>query len=230
MNTILITGANRGIGLEFAKQYLNNGWRVIACCRKPDEAHELKKLKDQNRFLTILPLDTSMNESIHHLSQLIKDEPIDLLLNNAGVWGPQNQTFGKTDSTAALEVFKINTLAPLLIVEVLINNIANSQLKLIANMSSNMGSISHNTQGDSYIYRASKAALNAITKSMAIDLKEKGIIVVSLHPGWVQTDMGSSNAPISPAESVKGMREVLSHLTLAKTGNFIDYDGHKLDW
>lgn len=230
MNTLLITGANRGIGLELAKQYLNNGWRVIACCRKPEEAHELEKLKSQTTSLQVLPLDTASSQSIGNLRSLVKDEPIDLLINNAGIWGAQDQTFGKTDDVAAMQVFKINTLAPLLIAEALLNNIANSRLKLIANMSSIMGGIGHNTQGGSYIYRASKAALNAITKNMAIDLKEKGIIAVSLHPGWVQTDMGGANASITPAESVKGINKILDKLTLAETGNFIDYAGHKLDW
>jgi NAD(P)-dependent dehydrogenase (short-subunit alcohol dehydrogenase family) len=164
------------------------------------------------------------------LANQIQNEPIDILMNNAGIWGPQNQSFGFTDPVAWLEVFKVNTIAPQLLAEAFIHNIAKSQLKIIANMVSSMGSITLNTFGGFPIYRSTKAALSAITKSMAIDLKDKNITVIALHPGWVKTDMGGPNAKITAEESVKGLKSILSQLSIKDSGTFIGYNGDELAW
>jgi NAD(P)-dependent dehydrogenase (short-subunit alcohol dehydrogenase family) len=226
MHTVLITGANRGLGLEMARQYFADGWHVIACCRDPEQAHALHKLKDN---IKILQVDVSDAHSIKDLTHHIGNQPIDILLNNAGVL-PEDQAFGTVEAELLIETFKVNTVAPFILSEVLLENIAASDLKIIANMSSVMGSIAENSSGGHYAYRSTKAALNAMTKSMAIDLKAQGIKVVVLHPGWVQTAMGGPNATLAPEESVQNIRTLLSTLSLADSGSFMRYDGGKLTW
>ena len=226
MHTVLITGANRGLGLEMAKQYSAEGWQVIACCRDPEQADALRKLSND---IKVLKLDVSDTHSIKDLLHHVGNQPIDILLNNAGVL-PEDQAFGTIEAELLIDTFKINTVAPFILAEGLFKNIAASNLKVIANMSSVMGSIDQNSSGGDYAYRSTKAALNAITKSMAIDLKPHGIKVVVLHPGWVQTDMGGANAMITSEESVKNIRKVLSNLSPADSGTFIRYDGCKLTW
>lgn len=227
MHTILITGANRGIGLEMAKQYSADGWKVIACCRDPAKADELQQLK---HVPEILPLDVANTQSIHNLIQRMAKEPIDILMNNAGVWGPKKQDFGDTDAEAMIEVFKVNTLAPLLLAEGLVKNIMAGDLKMIVNIGSMMGSMALNSSGGDYAYRSSKAALNAITKSMAIDLKPQGITVIALHPGWVQSNIGGPNASLTPKESVLTIRKYLSTLKKGDSGNLINLEGNHLAW
>lgn len=226
MHTVLITGANRGLGFEMAKQYSADGWQVIACCREPAQADALRKLGND---IKIVKLDVSDMHNIKDFLHHVGNQPIDILLNNAGVL-PQEHGFGTVETELLIDTFKINTVAPFLLAEVLFKNIAASDLKIIANMSSVMGSIDQNSSGGHYAYRSTKAALNAITKSMAIDLKVQGIKVVVLHPGWVQTDMGGANAMITPQESVKSIRTVLSNLRPDDSGTFIRYDGSKLAW
>lgn len=231
MQTILITGANKGIGLELVKQYAEAGWRSFACCRLPAEANELQKLHlHYPDLIRIYPLDVKDNKSINTLKTFIQNTPIDILINNAGIWGPAEQAFGSIQSEAWLEAFKTNTIAPLLLAEVFIHNILQGKIKTIVNISSNMGSIELNHSGNDYIYRSTKAALNMVTKTMAMDLKTQGITAVAIHPGWVKTDMGGSHALLSPAESVQGIKKVLDKLTLSDSGNFIDYQGNLLPW
>lgn len=230
MNNLLVTGANRGIGLELVKQYAKAGWYVLACCRTPEKADGLQDIKKNYPNVDIFKLDVSEPSDINHLASQLKDKPIDILFNNAGVWGPSNQHFGFADSTAWIEVFKINAIAPQLLAEALINNIENSRLKTIVNMVSTLASITENTSGDLYIYRSTKAALSAITKSMATDLKDKKITVIALHPGWVKTDMGGQNAPLTVEESVSAMKTVLSQLSLKDSGTFVGYDGKSSAW
>ena len=233
MNTILITGANRGIGLEMAKQYSQDGWQVLACCRKISNVNNLQELAHStNNQVKIFQLDVVDDKSVHALAQQIKDTPVDILMNNAGVYGPQEATFGSVSNVAIawLNVFNINAISPLRIAEAFLKNVTNSRVKIIANMSSAMGSITENAEGKNYIYRSSKAALNAVTKSLALDLQPHGVTVVSLHPGWVQTDMGGPNALLDVQTSVQGIKKVLSTLSLKDTGNFLRYDGAAIAW
>ncbi|MFU8797310.1 MAG: SDR family oxidoreductase [Gammaproteobacteria bacterium] len=232
MNTILITGANRGIGLELSRQYYQDGWHVIACIRNVEKKSELDKLTNhpsQGR-LSIYALDVTHPKEIHTLAKQLENQPIDILFNNAGIWGASNQALETTEPAAWLNTFKVNVIAPLLMVRSFVQQVEKSSLKIIANMSSIMGSISLNTSSGEYIYRSSKAALNAVTKNLSIDLKDQGIIAVALHPGWVQTDMGGELASITPETSVKGLHKVLSSLSLEDTGTFISYDGLRLSW
>lgn len=231
MQTTLITGANRGIGLELVKQYLDDKWRVIACCRDPNHANELQQLQQQfASTLTICKLDVADYQAIKSLSQQLANEKIDVLINNAGVIGAHGDTLDTIDPSVWLETFKINSIAPTLMTQAFANQVGQSQNKLIVNVSSTMGSIAENTSGGYYIYRSSKSALNAVTKSLSIELKPKGITVISLHPGWVQTDMGGKEAPLAPELSVAGIRMVLSDLTINETGLFVAFDGRKIPW
>ncbi len=229
--SILITGANRGIGLEMARQYLAEGWRVFACCRQPDKATELAQLAHQGQGrLSVHALDVREEDSIAALKGELGTEPLDILLNNAGVFGPREQGFGSVHAADWLEALRVDTLAPLFMAQALVDNVAASRQRLIANISSRMGSIGENTSGGFYIYRSAKAGLNAVIKSLAIDLAPRGITTVALHPGWVQTEMGGPGAQITPAQSVTALRGVLARLTPAQSGTFLDMDGSTIPW
>jgi NAD(P)-dependent dehydrogenase (short-subunit alcohol dehydrogenase family) len=225
---VLITGANRGIGLEFAKQYAADGWNVLACCREPQSANALQTLANTHGNVRVFALDVANFAQIDALASQLKDEAIDVLINNAGVYS--HSTFGDTHYDEWAKAFKINAMASLKMAEAFVQNITKSQLKKIATLTSKMGSIDDNTSGESYIYRTSKTALNMVMKSLSIDLKPYGICVVTLHPGWVQTDMGGPNAWINAQTSVSGLRKVIENLSLSNTGKFIAYDGKEIAW
>ena len=225
---ILITGANRGIGLEFTKQYAADGWNVLACCRHPQSALDLQALAQANANIKIQPLDVADFAQIDALALQLKDESIDVLINNAGVY--PHSSFGDTNYDDWAAAFKVNSMAPLKMAEAFVQHISRSQLKKIATLTSKMGSLDDNTSGESYSYRSSKTAVNMVMKSLSIDLKPYGISVVTLHPGWVQTNMGGSNALVSAQTSVTGLRKVIDGLSLATTGRFIAYDGKAINW
>lgn len=232
MKTALITGANRGIGLEFCRQYVVEGWRVMACSRYPEKSDVLKKLAAQYPGLVeIHTLDVADHVQIERLAQELADQSIDLLINNAGIYPDSDQGgFGHTDYAEWLQAFRINTMAPLKMAETFAAQIARSKHKTIVTITSKMGSIADNSGGGNYLYRSSKAAVNMVVKSLAVDLKPIGITAVVFHPGWVQTDMGGPNAMISAEQSVSGMRQVISRLTLADSGKFFGYDGNVIPW
>lgn len=227
--TLCITGANRGIGLEFVRQSLADGWQVIATCREPAKAESLRELAA--RFperLRIETLDVRDWDAIERFGEKLKNTPIDWLVNNAGIYGGEGQRFGKIDRSRWLEVLETNTLAPLKVVESLSGSLKPGGV--IASVSSRMGSIADNNSGAAYLYRSSKAALNAVNKSLAVDLEERGLVCVVLHPGWVKTDMGGPGAAIDAKTSVSGIRQVLDKLGPADSGKFFNYDGKELSW
>lgn len=226
--TVLITGANRGLGLEFTKQYAAIGWNVLACCREPQSASALQAIASTNSNVAIHTLDVSQFNQIDTLAAELKNQNIDVLINNAGVY--PHSTFGDTNYDAWASAFKVNAMATLKMAEAFVQNITRSQLKKMAVLTSKMGSIDDNTSGESYAYRSSKTAVNMVMKSLSIDLKPYGISVVTLHPGWVQTDMGGPNGLISAYTSVSGLRSVIDGLSLASTGKFIAYDGKEIAW
>jgi NAD(P)-dependent dehydrogenase (short-subunit alcohol dehydrogenase family) len=225
---VLITGANRGIGLEFTQQYAQDGWNVLACCRDPQHAGTLQALAKSYANIRILLLDVADFAQIDALALQLKNDKIDVLINNAGVY-PES-SLADADTEDWLEAFKINTIAPLKMVTAFTTHVANSELKKIATLSSKMGGMSDNTSGGSYIYRSTKTAVNMVMKSLSIDVKPAGIAVVTLHPGWVLTDMGGSNALINTKTSVTGLRQVIEDLNLSNTGKFIAYDGKEIAW
>ena len=228
--SILITGTNRGIGLEFVKHYLKNNEKVIATCRNKNSAKDLLKLKNTTSNLSLVELDVSNPNSINEFASNITDQPIDTFINNAGVFGPRNNEFGNFNAKEWLDVFNINTIAPLLITQKILKNLRLGKNKKLAFISSKVGSIEDNTGGGMYIYRTSKTALNQVIKSLSIDLKEENFIAVALHPGWVQTDMGGPNALIDTKTSVKGMAEVIDNLAPKNSGKFYNYDGSPIPW
>lgn len=230
MSTIFITGANRGLGLEFVRQYAAKNDHVIACCRNPLHAQALQELAQKHKNISVCKLDVTSEIDLSYLKDSLGDEPIDVLINNAGVLDTRDQGFIDIDDQTWLDVFRTNTIAPYEVSQMFINNVKASAQKIIVNMGSSMGSITENTSGSYYAYRSSKAALNAVTKSMSIDLRDFGITVVSLHPGWVKTDMGGEGSNITPEVSVAGSIQVISQLTLAKSGKFLRYTGEELPW
>ncbi len=229
--TILITGANRGIGLELARSFADRGWRVLACCRSPQKAAELAELADRYpKQVDIQRLEVTDAGQLKALSETLKGEPIDILFNNAGVSGPKKQDFGETDPTEWLEVLRVNVVAPLKVSEALVDQVAGSRRKIIAVMGSQLGSIADNGSGGMYAYRSSKTAVHQVAKCMAVDLKERGITVVVFHPGWVRTSMGGPQAPTQPAESAAGLTRVLLTLTPEQSGHFLSWEGKELPW
>lgn len=229
--TVLITGASRGIGLEFVKFYAERGARVYACCRQPESARDLAALAARSGGLVqVQPLDVTNERQVANLKAVLGDTPVDILINNAGIYGQDDARFGNTDVEAWLQAFRVNTIAPVKIAEALVENVARGTRRVMAFLSSKMGSIDDNGSGGSYVYRTSKTALNMAVKSMSIDLAPRGIAVVALHPGWVLTDMGGPSAEIDTATSVSGMARVLDGLDAANSGRFYEYDGSVIPW
>jgi NAD(P)-dependent dehydrogenase (short-subunit alcohol dehydrogenase family) len=225
--TVLITGASRGLGYEFARQYAMAGWRVIATCRGAKDMEALTKLGSE---VEVYKLDVTDHDQILALAHTLRRESIDVLLNNAGVHGPRPSRFGAIDYEAWEQVFRINTLGPMRMAECFVDHIARSDRKLIVQISSFMGSISGNEVGGAYTYRSTKAAVNAVTKNLAVDLRDRGIIVISMHPGWVTTDMGGPGADLEPTESIRAMRKVFEGIKRGDTGQFLNYDGSIISW
>ncbi len=228
---VLITGASRGLGLEMVRYGMEQGWRLYACCRHPQRADSLLKTAQlANGRVSVHVADLSELATLQALAYELRSDALDMLIHNAGVYGSMAHQFGKVDVTSWRETFMVNTIAPLKLTELLVENLRMGQGRTLAFLSSKMGSMADNTSGGSYIYRSSKAALNAVVKSLSRDLHDDGIKVVALHPGWVKTDMGGPNAEITPRQSVSQMMRHLQALTLADSGRFIDIDGSDIPW
>jgi NAD(P)-dependent dehydrogenase (short-subunit alcohol dehydrogenase family) len=219
---VVVTGANRGIGLEFARQLHEAGAEVIGTARKPEAAVELKALG-----VRVEQLDVTDPESVAALKEAIGDAPVDALLNNAGIF-PSRGGIEAADPQEYARVYDVNVIGPLRVTQALLPNLRAGERKLVMNMSSGLGSIASNGRGSSAGYRESKSALNMMTRSMAAELD--GFICIAMSPGWVRTDMGGPNARLSPEESVSGMLAVLAATTTADSGRYLDYKGDELDW
>ncbi len=238
MKRILVTGSSRGLGLEFVKQLLDKGNQIIACNRNPLKYPDLSELK--NKFedkLVLIDLDVSSKDSIDNAFTLISKEVdgLEILINNAGIrFGGEKycDELGKLHKEDFCNIFSVNTVAPVLIVEKFLPLIRNGRNPVIVNISSTSGSIGRRSRkGGGYSYGASKAALNMITKSLSIDLEEDSITVISMHPGWVKTSMEyTENAPLTTYESIKGMNRIIEGLSVKDTGKFFDWEGNELPW
>lgn len=229
MKTILITGANRGIGLELTRRYLDNGDSVIACCRAPKKASDLQELKQAGATIEVHALEVTDSGTIAALKDAIGTRPIDILINNAGVIGPNRQSVMDMDFDGFLEALNINTLAPLRMLQAFLPNLkAATQPKAIT-ISSRMGSFT-SIGTDRVAYRTSKSAVNRLMFAAAGDLKPDGIVVAVMHPGWVRTDMGGPSATLSPTESAAGLARVIEKLNLSDSGGYFDCDGSKIGW
>jgi NAD(P)-dependent dehydrogenase (short-subunit alcohol dehydrogenase family) len=230
-STYFITGCNRGLGLEFVRQLLARGQRVIATCRDIATATDLTALTlKHSGQLSLVEMDVSDEASMREAVALLNDEAIDVFINNAGMYGPRDANFGNVDGPAMAEVLYTNAVAPVLLTQLLIDNVRKGSGKKLVYVSSKMGSIADNGRGGSYIYRSSKTALNSVVKSLALDLAPEGIATATLHPGWVRTDMGGPIGLIDAPESVSGMLNVIDGLSVANTGQFFNYDGATIAW
>jgi len=226
----VITGASRGIGLEFVQQLLRRGDTVDAGVRSPEGARRLEPLtREAGNRLRIHLLDVESDASIRSFAADVCTAPVDVLINNAGVLG-QWCAFTEVDYTDMVRTFAINALGPLRVTTALLPALRRSPVRKVAHVSSDMGSVASNTQGGAYAYRMSKAALNMGVRSLASDLRGEGLITVLLHPGWVQTDMGGSKAPLPVADSVRGMLRIIDGLGPEQSGRFLDYQGAEVPW
>ena len=231
MPSVLITGANRGLGLEFARQYAADDWQVYAGYRDLSSASKLRRSANTSENkIRIMALDVTDPAGIKAASAELDGQAIDVIINNAGVMGAQGQTIGNIDYKAWANVLDVNTMGPMRISEAFVDHVARSQRKLIVTLTSGMGSITDNTSGGSIAYRSSKAAVNMVMRSLAIDLAPRGITCVVVNPGWVLTDMGGPQATMTPAESVKKMRDLIETLGPAQSGQFFNHDGREYPW
>lgn len=222
--TVLITGANRGLGLEFARQYAADGWRVIATARNPERADELKALS-----VEMATLDVADPASVARLASTLEGRPIDLLINNAGIF-PRVRSIEDIDFEDYSRTLDVNTVGPVRVTRALLPNLRASEKKTIVNITSRLGSIDLTDNGVFYGYRESKAALNMFTRTLANELKPEGFTCLTIHPGWVQTDMGGANANLTPEESISGMRAVIAKLGPEDTGTYWSYSGEEVPW
>ena len=224
MTTIMITGASRGLGLEFARQFYSKECRVIATCRNPKNANELNAIGD----IDIHSLDVTDDKSVANLADKLRGENIDILINNAGVIG-QREGFGRLDYDIWAETMDTNVFGPMRVAEAFRDNVMNSEKKQMIFITSRMGSITEAVP-NAYVYRSSKAALNMAVKCLSVELEQQGLIAVLFHPGHVQTDMGGQAAPVTPQKSIEGMKNQIVALTRDDNGRFLSYDGHQIPW
>jgi NAD(P)-dependent dehydrogenase (short-subunit alcohol dehydrogenase family) len=226
MTAVLITGANRGLGFEFARQYLADGWLVFAACRYPATASELERLGRGGK-LNVIAMDVTDSESIRNAALPLKEVAIDVLINSAGIAGAKT---GNVNYDSWAHVFDVNTMGPLRVLESFSDHIARGKRRLVVTITSGMGSLADNNSGGSIAYRSSKAAVNMVMRSATIDLAPRGISCVLVNPGWVRTDMGGPKAPLSPQESVTAMRRLIETFGPNHSGKFYNYDGRKYPW
>ncbi|MCG8405292.1 MAG: SDR family oxidoreductase [Phycisphaerales bacterium] len=230
-STYLITGANRGIGLEFAGQLAAKGISVIAGVRNPESAETLHGLN-----IPVETLDVANTVSVTAFAERLEGRPVDVLINNAGISATHadDPREGRPLEQLKLDemprLFDVNSIGPVRVTQALLPNLRAGRRKVVVNISSNLGSITDNTEAGWYAYRASKAALNMLNRSMAIELGAEGFTCVVIHPGWVRTDMGGPEAPLSTKESVTGMLNVIDQLTTKDNGCFLDYHGQTMPW
>ena len=232
MPAILITGSNRGLGFEWTYQYAKSGWKVHATCRHPEKASDLHQLKEEFPNINIHKLDVTHDDEINSLAKSLRHIPIDILVNNAGVYFEKfrQSSLGKIDFSEWEETFRVNTLGAVRVTSSFMDHVARSDKKLVVAITSHMGSIAEISSPESYAYRSSKAALNAAMKGISLELQPRGVGVLLLHPGWVQTRMGGPGALITTEESVNGMRSVIDRFNSYQSGTFYRYDGSMIPW
>ena len=238
MQRILITGANRGLGLAFSRRYLERGERVFAGCRRPETARQLHELQvTYPQRLTIISLDVADADSIHTSHAVVGSQVdgLDVLINNAGIYSSHgsdepSERLGGLNFEDALTVLRVNAVAPLIVAQQYLDLLQAGREAKIISISSGYGSVSANTGGFPYYYSASKAALNMFMRSLAADAKRWRITTVLLDPGWVSTDMGGRGAPLTPQQAVEGMIRVIDTLTPRHSGRFFTRQGHEQVW
>jgi NAD(P)-dependent dehydrogenase (short-subunit alcohol dehydrogenase family) len=238
MPAILVTGASRGIGLGLCRVYAQGGWHIFACCRNPDGAEELRQLQDAHGGgFEVLHLDVEDQHSVVALKHRLLGHPIDVLLHSAGYYGVKGideadgfGRFGESDFTDWIRIFTVNVIGVMRVCEALVENVAASDQRKIVALTSSAGSIGANVGGNQYGYRASKAGLNSIIKSMAVNLADRGIATLTVHPGLVKTDMGGRFGTIDVDTSARGIIDRINTLSPESSGRFLRYDGEQIPW
>ncbi len=236
MSSVLITGANRGLGLDFVRQYLQDGWRVFACSRTAGDT--LTAMAASEARLSLHKLDVADHQQIDALAAALRGQAIDVLLNNAGMFGRigfaeggvEAQSFGRSDFDDWAQVYRVNVMGPMKMAEAFVEHVAASEQRKIVTTTSMLGSMGLNNIGGLYAYRSSKAAVNAVMHSMGIDLKPRGIIAVAIHPGWARTGMGGPQAELDSETAVQGVREVIAGLSVNSLGHVTAYSGEQLPY
>jgi NAD(P)-dependent dehydrogenase (short-subunit alcohol dehydrogenase family) len=235
MPTVFVTGANRGLGLEFVRQYAAEGWRVLAACRDPEGADDLRRVDGE---VFVHRLDVTDDADIEALQAALADEAIDVLINNAGIGGVGDgnpirtgiTAMDKADPAGWAQAFRVNSIAPFLVTCALLRQVLSGTQRKVVTVSSTLGSIGDNTSGGQYAYRSSKSAVNMVVRNLAHDLTDRGVICVAVNPGWVRTRMGGPSAPKSPEESIAALRRLIDGLTTDDTGRFYNHDGSAIPW
>ena len=224
---VLITGTSRGIGLELARQYAQDGARVLACCRSPQSTEALQGLAKTGR-VSVHAMDVADENSIRAAAREIGDRPLDILINNAGISGGKNQSLDNIDTADWLQAFQAMSIGPFRVVQAFRENLRRAENPKIVTVTSQIGASTWGS-GGIYVYASAKAAVNRVMQSLARDLKDEAIVAL-VHPGWVRTDMGGANADISPEESAAGIRKLAAGLTRADTGKFYKWNGDIHPW
>jgi NAD(P)-dependent dehydrogenase (short-subunit alcohol dehydrogenase family) len=231
MPTVMITGANRGLGFEFAKQYAAGGWCVFAACRHPTSSESLRLLAEGSKGLVeVVTMDVTDLRSVKQAAAQVGDGAIDVLINSAGIAGKPGQRAGNVDYESWATVLNVNTMGPLRVTETFIDHLARGERKLAVTITSGMGSVTDNTSGGSIAYRSSKAVVNMVMRSVAIDFASRGVACVLVNPGWVKSDMGGPGASLTPTESVTALKRLIETLGPAQSGKFFNYDGQEYSW
>jgi len=232
MQSILVTGSNRGLGLEWVRQYAEQGWRVFATCRFPEQADALQQLAERYPTLTVHRLDVTNADHVHQLVDELATYPLDILVNNAGVyferWG--KDTLGMIDYAAWIETYQVNVLGAMRMTEAFRQPLARGNKPLVIMTTSHMGSIADIAGPNDYAYRSSKTALNAVVKGLSYELAPLGIGILLVHPGWVRTRMGGNTGRFTVSESVGNMRRLVENFTIQNSGRFYRYDGEIIPW
>lgn len=236
MPSVLITGTSRGLGLEFVRQYAKEGWEIHACARK--SSAELAELAKKYPSVSVHELEVTDHTAVDALSNKLKNTALDMLINNAGIYGPSDDFRGHGQNLETMDfalwrrVFETNTLAPYKMTQAFLSQLEKGQKKMVVMLSTEMASLAEMKDSGmtSTCYQSSKAALNMAGISLAHELKPRGVAVLLLHPGWVKTDMGGNSAPLTPEESIAGLRKVIAASTLRDTASYRDYSGRTLAW
>ena len=234
--TWLITGANRGIGLEFVRQLAAAGETVIATARNPEQADALQAIKADYPTVSLVALDLEDHASIKTMAASLGDVAIDVLINNAGLYGGSWDNASHRQSATSMDydlweqIMRVNVMAPYAVIQSLLPNLMRGARKLVVNMSSDLGSIANNLQGQSYAYRSSKAALNMVSKGLSAELGAEGVTVIAMAPGWTQTDLGGQNAQWPVADSVANQLRVIGSISAADNGRFVNLLGETVPW
>ncbi len=236
MPTLLITGASRGLGLEFVRQYSADGWQVIATARDPAQSRDLAAVAAMQPSVEVHALDVGDFDAIDALAARLEGRAIDVLLNNAGLFGPKaraeqdpRQEFGTVDYRIWSELLRVNTIAPVKMAEAFVEHVACSAQRKIVTITSGVGSIA-NADGRALGYRSSKAAANMLMRNLSFDLAPRGVATAAVCPGWVRTRMGGPGATLEAADSIAGVRRVVEGLGPANSGRFWLYDGSEIPW